>query len=678
MKKILTAICFSVAIIPNLFGQPDIVIGEIVEDIQEDYPDETDYSELYENLWFYYQNPLNINLATEDQLAELVFLNDGQIRSILEYRRKYYGFKTIYELNYVPVIDRQTARRLVYFIYCGDRYAQDSFALKDVVKGSNMLVTKVELTVEKQKGYIPDEGETPYAGNPVKNMVKYQHDNSYGLSYGLTMEKDAGEEWFQGSNKAGYDFYSGYLLLARPGRILRQVVVGDYHLNFGQGLALHTGFGFGKSANSMDFIKSDYGLKAYRSVTEFGFLRGAAATVEKNNISTTFFVSHSSGDGSLQIDSVNEENYITSLLENGLHRTENEIQKKNAMLQTMAGLISSFSFSKLEAGLCLLGGQYSPPLYKDTTLYNMNNLYRKNFMNLSVSFNYVYRNFYIFDETAFDGQKLAGISGVMANLTENFSTGLLFRYYPSGYFAPFSNSFAESGSMENEMGLYWAINYRPSSKWLVSASIDNFKFPSPRFGVDLPSAGNEYLVDIKYFHNYYLNMYARVKYEVKDKNTSGTEGPLKQIDPASRLSLRYHLNYKINYNLGLKMRVEYSGYRMKENLSHGFLSYEELYYLWIPDRLKVSARYMLFNTDDYNARIYAYESDVMYAFSSPSFSGKGAKYYLLLSFKPLDNLTLQCKAGRLQYFDRETTGSSYQETSVPHKTDIRFLAYWRF
>ena len=37
-------------------------------------------------------------------------------------------------------------------------------------------------------------------------------------------------------------------------------------------------------------------------------------------------------------------------------------------------------------------------------------------------------------------------------------------------------------------------------------------------------------------------------------------------------------------------------------------------------------------TDGYNARVYAYENDVLYSYSIPAFSGKGYRYYMNLQW----------------------------------------------
>lgn len=62
---------------------------------------------------------------------------------------------------------------------------------------------------------------------------------------GIVAEKDSGEPFGALHNKQGYDYYSFYLLLHDIG-ILKTGIVGNYRLNFGQGLVLGQGSMFGK------------------------------------------------------------------------------------------------------------------------------------------------------------------------------------------------------------------------------------------------------------------------------------------------------------------------------------------------------------------------------------------------------------------------------------------------
>lgn len=84
----------------------------------------------------------------------------------------------------------------------------------------------------------------------------YYHNLRYSFHYrdqiyaGITAEKDAGEPFFTGQNKKGYDFYSLYLLIRNIGHF-KALALGNYRVSYGYGLVINTDFGMGKQLHSL-------------------------------------------------------------------------------------------------------------------------------------------------------------------------------------------------------------------------------------------------------------------------------------------------------------------------------------------------------------------------------------------------------------------------------------------
>ena len=70
---------------------------------------------------------------------------------------------------------------------------------------------------------------------------------------------------------------------------MKKLVLGDFALQFGQGLTMWAGSGFGKGAGITTIAKQDFGLKPYSSVNEASFLRGIATAFSFKKISFTPF-----------------------------------------------------------------------------------------------------------------------------------------------------------------------------------------------------------------------------------------------------------------------------------------------------------------------------------------------------------------------------------------------------
>ena len=89
-------------------------------------------------------------------------------------------------------------------------------------------------------------------------------------------------------------------------------------------------------------------------------------------------------------------------------------------------------------------------------------------------------------------------------------------------------------------------------------------------------------------------------------------------------------------------------------------------------------RWACFNTDSYNARIYAYEHNVLYGYSFPAYYDRGMRTYLNINWKPVTYLTLYAKSGWSYYPARETLGSSVTVIEDNKVFDFIFQLRFRF
>ena len=128
-----------------------------------------------------------------------------------------------------------------------------------------------------------------YLGDRNRIYTRYKYNYGNHISFGITAEKDAGEEFFKGSQPNGFDFYSAHFFLRNQGKI-KQLAIGDYQAQFGQGLTFWSGLAFGKSADIMLVKRSAVGLKPYTSADENLFMRGAGirGVAGRNNFYVSF------------------------------------------------------------------------------------------------------------------------------------------------------------------------------------------------------------------------------------------------------------------------------------------------------------------------------------------------------------------------------------------------------
>ncbi len=89
-------------------------------------------------------------------------------------------------------------------------------------------------------------------------------------------------------------------------------------------------------------------------------------------------------------------------------------------------------------------------------------------------------------------------------------------------------------------------------------------------------------------------------------------------------------------------------------------------------------RVALFDTDTYNARIYAYENDLIGVFSIPPYYGRGMRWYAMARLTPLRRVDIWLRYGAFIYQDQTVISSGLQEVSGNMRSDLKLQVRWIF
>lgn len=223
----LISIINSLFIIPACSAQnpSQSLIEDIFEDLSvnnsvDNAVNEPNWENELEELSVRLHEPVDLNRATRQQLEQFPFLSDIQIEHLLAYIYVHGQMKTLYELQLIEDMDRQTIQYLLPFVCIKAINNESSFRWKTMLKsamkyGKNEVITHIDIPFYKRKGY-----EHTYLGPSVYNSVKYAFRYRDQLYAGFVAEKDAGEPFFALHNRQGYDYYSFYLLLKDCGRLI--------------------------------------------------------------------------------------------------------------------------------------------------------------------------------------------------------------------------------------------------------------------------------------------------------------------------------------------------------------------------------------------------------------------------------------------------------------------------
>lgn len=669
----------------------DIILEDLVENIASNSDNDLDYSTIYDDLQFFIDNPLNINDATLAQLNKLHFLDQIQINSILEYRQKYGNFQTKYELQLLNGFDKDDIEILLIFIEIQPSQQQINFNLGNALNyGRHQVFLRTQTYIQPQKGYnIPDSVllENPdkayYPGNSFRYYMKYKFQYRDQIQWGFTAEKDPGEEFFKGSQKQGFDYYSAHLQLDNLGKIDR-VVIGDFQAQFGQGLALWTGLGFGKSSMVLNIKKKPRGLRKYSSTDENQFMRGAGVMTKFGNFTFSAFGSYHKIDANISlVDSIDDYQVseISSLQITGLHRTASEVFDKHAIGQTILGGNISYAGAYFKTGLTFVNYTFSADLNKNPKPYQMYEFLGSTNLNLGWNYEFQIKKVYFFGESAISKNGgLATVNGLIVPLEHRVSLVALYRNYSRDYQAYFSGSFAEGSQINNEKGIYLGLEVYPLPKFKISTYIDSYTFPWIKYRINTTNAtGLEYLAQIDYNPSRNVSMYSRFKRELKPQNISSETTPtILYPTDADKWSFRYHISFQLNRNWTLRNRIEFTSYQKDGLIQKGFLAYQDINFSASNLPLKLNFRYAVFDAP-YDARMYAYESDVLYAFSVPGYFYKGFRTYLTAKYDITSSLTIWLRYSQTTYSDHNMISEGgLDEIEGNTKSEVKAQIRYKF
>jgi hypothetical protein len=670
------------------FSQTDELKNSIIEQrIEEiagnlDEGAELDYTNLFEDLTYYYEHPLNLNSATTEELRELYILTDLQITNLQKHLERYGSLRSIYELQAVESFDPNTIRNISYFVTVKPTLSLRDFSFQNFFKEVNHdLFLRYKRNIEQQVGFLPDPqtGVPEFVGSPDYMYTRYRMQYRKSLRVGFTMEKDPGE-----SNADGPDFKSFHALYTGKSW-LRKLVVGDYQVLFGQGLTFWNGLAFGKSGYVLNVKRNAVGLRPYSSVQEGNFLRGAATTLGMGKMELTSFYSFRKLDANvaLAVDTlVADDDFVaTSLPLTGLHRTQTEIALRNVLEETIYGGNLKYSSGSFSVGATAVRTQFNTPLFQDP-----NDLYKKfrfqgsNNLNLGVDYQGVIRNANFFGEfSRSQNGGFSAINGMVAAVHPRLSISAVHRWYGADYQALRTNVFGENNTTaNNERGLFVGAQANLTGKFTLTAYSDLVKFPWLQFRSDASTKMSDYLVQLNYKPDRKNEFYFRYRIRNKEQNSGDPDLQITYVVPTVQENWRIHGVYQVHPNVQMKTRAEWTVFKKEGVRDNGFLIYQDVIFKKMGSKMTFSGRYALFDTNDWNSRLYGYESDVLYAFSILPYVYKGSRAYAMVKWDIARGVDLWLRYGTWIYTDRNVISSGNSQINGNQKSDVHIQLRLQF
>jgi hypothetical protein len=614
-------LCVAVLLILSLHAQGQDDMSRLLEDQAEQ---EQESEEDLQAIQRYAGRPLNLNTATSEELSAFPFLHPLQVNQFLSYRKLVGELLSVRELQAVPGWDVATIRKISPFVSATKPESFRDILAEAGRKGVHQLLLRSGLAT----------------GSSF--LLRYQF-RSPRMQFALNTEKDAGEKFWQGDK--GISFFSGHVGIQNMGRI-RQLILGDYLVNMGQGLVVWQGRAVRKTGMPIHVKRQLPLLQPYRSNDENRFMRGIAMQLAIGRVEAAFFLSRNLLDANTGVDTMLMTRKASSFMYTGYHRTEDELDKKNALGLLSGGSSLSYSIRNFRVAGNVIYHQFSLPVIRASEPYNLYAARGNSMVNYSLHYQQTWRNVHFFGEMALDREKdLALLQGLMVSADPKLDISMVLRKMGKGYRSFQASAFTEATEPANEMGLYMGLSWRPTPVVTVDAYTDHYVTPWMAYRVDAPGRGKDHLVQLTVKPDKQSLLYIRVRAETESAGL--VRDGLRVTGEQRKISWRLHLEHRLSREWEWRFRYEANRQETEMEQGWGSLFFADLF--WTPDNseLSMNGRFSMYHTTSYDNRIYAFENDVMFYNIVPAFHGSGGRVYLNLRWKRSNSVQFFWKMSKL-------------------------------
>ncbi|MEZ5020249.1 MAG: hypothetical protein R2756_09040 [Bacteroidales bacterium] len=660
MKKLssctITYALFITVLFPGraLCQEENQTLKESVEEILA-LSEDADPAAMLEELEELKESPVNINSGDESEISRLFFLTEFQVMVLADHVRKNGSVVTIYELALLPAFDRNTVLLMAPYI-----------SLEPVVPKGGKIYGRTLVTMMASSRFSRDENDT----EGIRSLLKMKYEQG-SISFGLTAENDPGEP-FTFRNSPGTDFLSGYIQYEGKGFINR-IIAGDFAVRAGEGLLLNSSRWMGSWLSSPSFMSGRSTAAPYTSTEENSFFRGISLTLGSMNAGAVLFASTNKIDARVLFGVDSTAIGVSNLVRGGNHVSESQLEARNSLTETVAGLRLIAGAEKVRGGVTAAATWFSLPIFPDMTEpENLHAFTGDRLINLAADIRAGTGSVLFFAEAGMGlADSLSGTAGtglpdpqadttgtatIKSGLSDSWAVtagvrakpsgrvtfNILARHFAPGYHAFHSGAFKAGSGYGNETGLSASVHLEVARHLFVTAAADHYRIPWPRYRSSSPSYGSR--IEIRGEYEFRDGISTRLSWtsssrEYDAATVTGTATSLTHT--RKQLGLVFDFSPAETFRLTTRASASFitpsheKGYLLCQDFSYSFRS--------VP--LKIWFRYAMCSSGGWDSRLYAWENDLLNSFSVPAMYGEMTRSFIMLAWKPADRLEVRLKYG---------------------------------
>jgi hypothetical protein len=596
---------------------------------------------------------IDLNKADRATLTESGKLSPLEIDALLLHRLQYGALIDWFELQAISGFTPERLKELSAWFVVVPGHQRGSWR-QSFSKVQHRLLFRVQQVLEPQEGYSEERrvaGRSHYLGPQHAFRTQYRQMSEMHQAV-ISASRDAGER--------GIDQLGGHLLLQSNGR-WKRVVLGDYHLRLGEGLVANTLFGNGRSVWVDQFVYNGSQLRGASGLQNFGAYRGLAAQMQINKQwqwMPWVFAMRWSGQLLNNLAEDMPEPFISSIRENGLHRTATEwSQRKQIQVQ---GFGSQFVYSRQRLQLSFHGQFMRLPgtINRSRFLHQHHWPRGPHLGHVGISHRWKQRKWQSQGELAWQHtHHWALLQQLYFTPHSKVQLRLAGRWYAPQYLSYYANSLHRGSRVNNEHGLLFQVQYQYNRSIQLAFFSDWVYFPWMRYQTPAPSRGREERLAIRYDFSKSQTLLFQLRMDEETQSVSETGIRLLAPQRALRSQIRYRQQLNEHWDLQW-----WWGRNLTQRSIPQTASMTAVQLRFKSEKWSFATQLSLFDAADYNNRFYLTEPDVLYGMGMTSLMGSGQRLVALLQYKTRYT-RLWLRYARTSFGDRETVGSGLDASS---------------
>ena len=671
-----------------LFPQTETALNDYTEDLLHRENPAGTVNMLLEDLAEYHQQPIDLNSATREELAESGLFTPYQVEILLKYRNHFGPLFSLYELAGLSGFRGSQLSEITPYLTVRSPIT----ASPD--PRSLMMLCSINRTFPTASGFIPMDTleRAAFAGSPFKTGFRLKVTISGSLSAGLGYEKDPGEMYLHG---AVPEFLSGFVQY-RGTRQVQKLIMGSFRVQ--QGLGLVNGSQLINTVETYSALSpAAPKLIPYAGLGESQIERGTGCQLSFGRVGLMSWVSYSHMD--LSLNQFREKparvDWEEAARATGLHRTAPEVAGRSLAYRFHQGISVSFRDDHMILG-AMVGWRINGLTNAGRDSLQLEGLVFRQATGSTYGVWSGQRITLSWELAMISNRSMAFLAGIKYRLNDFLKAVLLIHRYGKNYAGMIPSAYAAGSQIRNEYGASIGWFLETGRLFDTALKLELFRHPAPRYLTEVPSGSlramctlkNSGIKDLQWRFRISRKQWqttsdaarpgirpltdwkiirSEIQFEYLPGRLLKPSGELDRgtsqiaVSSASRLKHEATLKWqsRIIFSWHQRSRINTPDYAVAQKIT-----------LSLPPVLQGVLQAAVFHVTTWENRIYLYEPGLLYSYNFPVCYGTGEMITGILSVRAGKRTTLSGKLTTTIYHDRETMGTGTELREGNRKWEV--------